>query len=748
MKNKLLLCCYLSIASLAFSEDTANVKLDDSVIKGDGYTRNISFTPKENKNTFVVTQKQIQERNYKNVEDVLRDSPGVIVNNTPFGPRVDMRGSGEKSLSRVKVLVDGININPTEEAMSSLPINSIPIESIKKIEIIPGGGATLYGSGSVGGVVSISTNSNATKNNFFMDLSYGSFDNRNFGLAGGYNLTDALYVNYGFSYKNSEGYRESEEKDNQIFLGGFDYKINEKNKIRFQARRGDEKNEGTTEIKKKDLELNRTAPGLNLDLDTENESFTFDYEYRATPSLTLASTFYHQNQKRKINTESIDDVIIRITDREHTTNELYYGFYDVKSIMEASFEEEKNGINLKAKYDYTKGELLMGYEYYKANNKRNSFVKSETLHTYAQEPNGDGHFVLDPEDRKPIINKVDIDLTKESHGIYAFNKYNVNDKVNFTTGVRGEYTSFNGQRKNGPNSMPLVESKEKTMSTDKDMENYAAELGLLYKYSDTGSIFARYERGFVTPFASQLTDKVHDDELKNPTPGLNKPPLVNVASIYKNNNLESEITDTFEIGLRDYLFNSFLSMSFYVTDTTDEITLIQSGVTNPAIKRWKYRNIGKTRRMGIEAELEQSFDRLTFNESVSLVNAEVLKGDSAHEIYKGDDIPMIPEMKLTLGAKYKLTDSLSLLTSYTYLGDREARELNYDINTNKETISKFDIEGYGTVDLGLLYNIDEYSNLKVGVKNLLDEKYNLRETSIEAFPAPERNYYLELNVKF
>ena len=52
-----------------------------------------------------------------------------------------MRGSGEKSLSRVKVLVDGVSINPTEETMVSLPINSIPIESVKKIEIIPGGGA-------------------------------------------------------------------------------------------------------------------------------------------------------------------------------------------------------------------------------------------------------------------------------------------------------------------------------------------------------------------------------------------------------------------------------------------------------------------------------------------------------------------------------------------------------------------------------------------------------------------------------
>lgn len=39
--------------------------------------------------------------------------------------------------------------------------------NLSKIEIIPGGGATLYGSGSVGGVVSISTNSNVTKDNFY-----------------------------------------------------------------------------------------------------------------------------------------------------------------------------------------------------------------------------------------------------------------------------------------------------------------------------------------------------------------------------------------------------------------------------------------------------------------------------------------------------------------------------------------------------------------------------------------------------
>ena len=100
-------------------------------------------------------------------------------------------------------------------------------------------------------------------------------------------------------------------------------------------------------------------------------------------------------------------------------------------------------------------------------------------------------------------------------------------------------------------------------------------------------------------------------------------------------------------------------------------------------------------------------------------------------------------MKAVLGVKYKLTENLSVLGSYTYTGKREAREL--DENDN---IFKYNIDSYGVIDTGMLYAIDEYSNLKIGIKNVGGTKYNLRETSLEAYPAPERNYYLELNVKF
>ena len=747
-KLLVLLSIITSIAS--FSEDV--IELGQTTVKG-SKTSDYTAPPKEQKNTFVITQERIREKNYKNVEDILRDAPGVVVQNTAFGPRIDMRGSGEKSLSRVKVLVDGVSINPTEETMASLPINAIPVESIKKIEIIPGGGATLYGSGSVGGVVSISTNSNVTKDNFFMDLNYGSYDNRNFGFAGGYNFNKNLYVNYGFSYLNSEDYREHEEKENKIYLLGFDYKINPKNRFRFQTRFSDIKQDSSNQIPVEELKNNRRKAGLNMDIDTEDRSYTFDYEYRPTQNLTLSTSLYKQEQDRDIKTESIDDIKIIASNRRfsHITQEKI--FYDVKSEMQAKFEEDKKGLKIKAKYDYNligdnPSETIVGFDYQTSTNKRNSFVQSETLKSYYDSSIG-GFTSLKTEDRLPIINKVDMKMTKKSQGMYIFNKWGLTDKFDMTFGGRMERTQYNGYRENGPNVMPYVSPEKKRIETDEKLTNFAGELGLLYKYNDTGRTYVRYERGFVTPFGNQLTDKVHDTELKGTQSGLMVPPAVNAASKYVANNLKSEKTDTFEIGFRDYIWGSSISTSFFLTDTTDEITLISSGVTNPAVNRWKYRNIGKTRRLGIEFEAEQNIGKFRFNQSLTLVRTKVLIANDEARIAKGDQVPMVPRLKATLGVKYNFTDRLSGYLNYVYLAKQESRELRENSDISKDdVVVKHTIGGHGTLEAGLSYKPDNYSDIKIGAKNILSNKYNLRETSLEALPAPERNYYLQLNVRF
>ena len=749
MKKLLVLLTILS-SIVAYAEDT--IELKETTVKG---TKTSDYTapPKEQKNTFVITQERIREKNYKNVEDILRDAPGVVVQNTAFGPRIDMRGSGEKSLSRVKVLVDGVSINPTEETMASLPINAIPVESIKKIEIIPGGGATLYGSGSVGGVVSISTNSNVTKDNFFMDLNYGSYDNRNFGFAGGYNFNKNLYVNYGFSYLNSEDYREHEEKENKIYLLGFDYKINPKNRFRFQTRFSDIKQDSSNQIPVEELKNNRRKAGLNMDIDTEDRSYTFDYEYRPTQNLTLSTSLYKQEQDRDIKTESIDDIKIIASNRRfsHITQEKI--FYDVKSEMQAKFEEDKKGLKIKAKYDYNligdnPSETIVGFDYQTSTNKRNSLVQSETLKNYYDSSIG-GFRNLDSADRSPIINKVDMKMTKKSEGMYIFNKWGLSNWLDVTLGGRMERTKYNGYRENGPNVMPYVTPEKKRIDTDEKLTNYAGELGFLFKYNDTGRIYTRYERGFVTPFGNQLTDKVHDTELKNKQAGIIIPPSVNVASKYVANNLKSEKTDTFEIGFRDYILGSSVSTSFFLTDTTDEITLISSGVTNPAVNRWKYRNIGKTRRLGLEFEAEQNIGKFRFNQSLTLVRTKVLIANDEARIAKGDQVPMVPRLKATLGVKYNFTDRLSGYLNYVYLAKQESRELRENSDISKDdVVVKHTIGGHGTLEAGLSYKPDNYSDIKIGAKNILSNKYNLRETSLEALPAPERNYYLQLNVRF
>ena len=749
MKKLLVLLTILS-SIIAYAEDT--IELDQTTVKG-SKTSDYTAPPKEQKNTFVITQERIREKNYKNVEDILRDAPGVVVQNTAFGPRIDMRGSGEKSLSRVKVLVDGVSINPTEETMASLPINAIPVESIRKIEIIPGGGATLYGSGSVGGVVSISTNSNVTKDNFFMDLNYGSYDNRNFGFAGGYNFNKNLYVNYGFSYLNSEDYREHEEKENKIYLLGFDYKINAKNRFRFQTRFSDIKQDSSNQIPVEELKNNRRKAGLNMDIDTKDRSYTFDYEYRPTQNITLSTSLYKQEQDRNINTESIDDIKIIASNRRfsHITQEKI--FYDVKSEMQAKFEEDKKGLKVKAKFDYNlvgdnASETILGYDYQTSTNKRKSLVQSETLKNYYDSSIG-GFRNLDSTDRSPIINKVDMKMTKKSEGMYIFNKWGLSNWLDVTLGGRIERTKYNGYRENGPNVMPYVTPEKKRIDTDEKLTNYAGELGFLFKYNDTGRIYTRYERGFVTPFGNQLTDKVHDTELKNKQAGIIVPPSVNVASKYVANNLKSEKTDTFEIGFRDYILGSSISTSFFLTDTADEITLISSGVTNPAVNRWKYRNIGKTRRLGIEFEAEQNIGKFRFNQSLTLVRTKVLIANDEARIAKGDQVPMVPRLKATLGVKYNFTDRLSGYLNYVYLAKQESRELRENPDISKDdVVVKHTIGGHGTLEAGLSYKPDNYSDIKIGAKNILSNKYNLRETSLEALPAPKRNYYLQLNVRF
>lgn len=732
----------LALIASASAYSATEIQLDKTVVSSTtGFEKPIV---EENKNIVLITSEDISKKQYTDVESILRDTPNVVIQETEFGPVVNLRGSGERSMSRVKTMVDGVTITPLEEAMGTLPINSIPVGAIEKIEIIPGGGATLYGSGTTGGVVNIITKSNARKDFINADVKYGSFATKDTGIAFGQNITDNLYVNFAGQYIDKNGYRENEELESKSFNGGFDYKINEKHRVKFQANHYDDNSTSSTAVEKALLKYNRKLAGENISADSERKSFALDYEYKPKDNLTFYAnafkTKYERNfvQNDTMSKEQVTDMIKgnmpSSSSMVDTIKNSIKIKEDVKGSMTGKFVEETKGVKLKSKYEYDKGTLIFGYDYTAANLKRDSLVSTEEFKGSATAP----IIPIPLYFTATFTTDTFVDMDKNTHAVYALNDYKLTDRLNLTTGLRYEYSKYDGNRLTNTTPkvsvMPKPISVSKTSEVDEETNNFAGEIGLTYKYSDTGSMYSRYERGFISPLPTQLTNKISNGK----------------TTEYQSSNLDSETIDSIEFGVRDFIGNSYVSATVFASQTNDEIATLDRNADNPATKLWRFVNIGKTRRVGAELYSEQYFDKLTLSQSVSYVNAEIIKVGSvnkdAGETYleKGDKVPMVPDWKITLGADYNLTDRLSFGANYTYNSGYEKRELAESGKTPK-TIKT---SGYGVTDAYIRYNVSDYFTLKGGINNLFNEEYNYYETSTTSIPAPERNYYISGSFTF
>ena len=725
MKKIIIMSLIASANLYAVSE----IQLDKTVVSSTaGFEKPIM---EENKNVVLITAEQIEKKQYTDVESILKDTPNVVIQETEFGPVVNLRGSGERSMSRVKTMVDGISITPLEEAMGTLPINSIPVNSIERIEIIPGGGAVLYGSGTTGGVVNIITKSNAGKNFVNADVKYGSYGTKDTGFALGQMIDENFYVNFAGQYVNKNGYRDNEELESKSFNGGFDYKINDRHRVKFQASHYDDNSTSSTAVEKSLLEHNRKLAGENISADSERKSFALDYEYKPKDNLTFYAnafkTKYERNfvQDDTMTKEQVTEMIKGNMPSSSPMMEVIKNSIkidnDVKGSMNGKFIEETEGVKLKSKYDYDRGTLVFGYDYTAANLKRDSLVSTEKF-TGTMGGKFEATFKTD----------TFVDMNKDTHALYTLNDYKLTDRLNLTTGLRYEYSKYDGNRLT--NTTPKVSvmlkpiSVSKTSEVDEETNNFAGEIGLTYKYSDTGSVYSRYERGFISPLPTQLTNKIKNEQ----------------TTEYQNSNLDSETIDSIEFGVRDFIGNSYVSATVFASQTNDEIATLDRNADNPATKLWRFVNIGKTRRVGAELYSEQYFDKLTLNQSISYVNAEITKVGSVNKdagesyLEKGDKVPMVSDWKVTLGADYKLTEKLSIGANYTYNSGYERRELAESGKAPKTT----KISGYGVTDAYVQYSVNENFILKGGINNLFNEEYNYYETSLTSIPAPERNYYV------
>ena len=145
------------------------------IVSGSRFEENLNEVPA---NVKVITRDEIANSSSNNIPEVLSQIGGLNVKYTNGNPlnldaSVDMGGYGATGNSTTLVLVDGQRLNPIDSG--TINWQSIPIDSIERIELLQGGASVQYGNGAVGGVINIITNGGA-KNINQASATYGSYN--------------------------------------------------------------------------------------------------------------------------------------------------------------------------------------------------------------------------------------------------------------------------------------------------------------------------------------------------------------------------------------------------------------------------------------------------------------------------------------------------------------------------------------------------------------------------------------------
>ena len=161
--------------------------------------RGLESAARAARTTYVVTAAQIARDGDRTVADAIENLPGVdVIRYGAFGAAatVGIRGSTSQ---QILVLVDGLPMAGSQ--IDDINLEQLPVDGIDRIEVVEGGGSTLYGSGSIGGVINIITASQPARS--AATLSTGSFDETTYLFQTPYLSFQRTYAANDYSVENA-----------------------------------------------------------------------------------------------------------------------------------------------------------------------------------------------------------------------------------------------------------------------------------------------------------------------------------------------------------------------------------------------------------------------------------------------------------------------------------------------------------------------------------------------------------------
>lgn len=202
----------LIILATQYGQGQAVQSLDSIIIK----SSRIDLPFKENSRTLnIITSEIIEESPATNLAELLQQEAGIDIRRQGiYGMQSDLyiRGGG---FDQTLLLIDGIKVEDPQTGHHTLNI-ALPLEIIKRVEIIKGPAARIFGQNAFTGAINIVTKSKeSVKNNIGFQL--GSFNQQHAAATLGTQLKSADLIGHA-SVNSSEGYRYNTDFNNQNFF--------------------------------------------------------------------------------------------------------------------------------------------------------------------------------------------------------------------------------------------------------------------------------------------------------------------------------------------------------------------------------------------------------------------------------------------------------------------------------------------------------------------------------------------------
>lgn len=647
----------------------------------------------------VITDKDLKKMHINNLDEAFVKIPGVYVGrlsgigSTPSN--TVMRGVS--AANSVAVLVDGVQVNDSYNG--SVTWSAIPVDMVKRVEVLRGPASVLYGGNALAGVINIITK-DVDKTSVNLKLSYASNNTQNHSLYVAGKASDKLDFNVNYEKKKTDGYITDPVLSSKAVSGA------ETTTTNTGAKRWIIGNKG-----KKQWDENTVGVGFKYHFD-ESKSLALDFTKNEYEYSYSAPTSYFG-----------DDIIKKAgtyfsTPGEKASNKYNMTYNDSengwKAVVGYSDQYKQHDTSISKATDSSKPNTRFSFDLQKnqtisANNNAVfglNYRKDEmdaTVYKLADKFNSDSKIAVDSM----------ASGTNKAFSAYVMDEHKFSDRWTATAGLRYDKWSTDG-RILLPNKTEAINYDESTY------DNWSPSLSVMYKPEADSSVYLSWGKAFEAPSLYRMYSSSYSSN------------VYNIA----NPNLKPQKAETFELGYKKDLNNkSAIGVSVYDTKYKGLLYKNSLGVVD-GMDATCYQNAGEAEAKGFELELNHNFDdKWSAFLNYTYQNPVIKKALNATE--KDKYVTAIPKEVFRAGVTYS-DDKWSGMLTGEYISKRFSKTDNSD--TVNGVYGSYD--PYFIMNMDISYSFNKNYTLTASVNNILDRDF------FNYYYQPGRTYSVELNYRF